>query len=142
MSLEEKRAWAFLVITVLGIIGYGVALLVLSGQSPLVDLPYAIPLLVTIGGGIVVSIVANIALVAGTPRGETAPDQRDREIARLGERVGNAFLVIGALVALLLALLEQPFFYIGNAIYLGFALSALLSCITRVVAYRRGVPTW
>ena len=50
--------------------------------------------------------------------------------------------MIGALGALVLAMLEADWFWIANVIYLCFVLSALLESITRLVACRRGVPTW
>jgi hypothetical protein len=66
-------------------------------------------------------------------------DQRDREISRMGDRVGQAFGVIGGLVALALAMLEADWFWIGNAIFLGFFLSAFLGGIAQIIVYRRGL---
>jgi uncharacterized membrane protein len=82
--------------------------------------------------------VVNIALGVVTPRREQTRDVRDRDIAQTGDRVGQAFLVIGGVAALLLALVEAPHFYIANAVYLCFVLSAVLGSVTRVVVYRRG----
>ena len=41
-----------------------------------------------------------------------------------------------------LALFEGGYFWIANVIYLGFVLSAILSSVTKVIVYRKGVPTW
>ena len=59
-----------------------------------------------------------------------------------GETVGQAFVVIGAVGAMLLALFEFEYFWIANVIYLCFILSAILSSIARIVAYRSGMPRW
>jgi hypothetical protein len=37
---------------------------------------------------------------------------------------------------------EAGYFWIANVIYLGFVLSAILSSVTKVIVYRKGVPTW
>ncbi len=52
--------------------------------------------------------------------------------------MGAAFVVIGALGALILAMVEAEWFWIGNAIFAGFFLSAFIGGIARLIAYRRG----
>jgi hypothetical protein len=69
-------------------------------------------------------------------RGKT--DERDRGIHRFGEYIGQSFVVIGGVVALGLSMAEVDHFWIANAIYLGFVLSALLGSAAKLVAYRRG----
>ena len=66
--------------------------------------------------------------------------ERDREIARFSTHAGQAFLVIGGLAALLMAMAEWDWFWIANTLYLGFALSGILEGTTKVVSYRRGLP--
>ena len=39
-----------------------------------------------------------------------------------------------------LAMLEVAYFWIANAVYLAFFLSAVLGSVARIVAYRRGLP--
>ena len=68
--------------------------------------------------------------------------ERDKEIDRLGERVGSVFIVIGALGALVLAFIDADTFWIANVIYVCFVLSAILSSVTKLIVYRRGMPTW
>ena len=138
MTLEERQSWIQLVVSVLL---YGVYVAVILRQAasvPLVDVDYVPAMLWTIGGAIVAAIVVSIAVGIVTPRTDQKKDVRDRDIARVGDRVGQSFLVIGSLAALLLAIVEADYFYIANALYLGFALSTVLGSITRVVVYRRG----
>jgi MFS family permease len=98
----------------------------------------------TIVGSIVASIVISIlwGIFAGmlNPDEEHRADRRDREIEWQGDRVGQALLVIGSLGALILAMVEAEWFWIGNAIFLGFFASAFLGGIARIVIYRRGMP--
>jgi hypothetical protein len=49
-------------------------------------------------------------------------DQRDKEIYRFGEYVGQSFLVIGGVAALVVAMAEVDHFWIANALYLAFPL--------------------
>ncbi|AWB96773.1 hypothetical protein DCE93_03545 [Agromyces badenianii] len=143
MSYEEKGTWVYLVVAVAG---YGVYLFLvlpqLLGETPVGAIDYVPAMLWTIGGAIVAAIVLRILVEIVAPSGSTRGDVRDKEIDRLGERVGNAFLVIGALAALVLAMLQGGYFWIANVIYLCFVLSAILSSVTKVIVYRRGVPTW
>jgi len=119
-----------------------VLLLSSAAETPFPDTPYVVPMLATIGGGIVAGIVNGIILGIVTPKGRAVTDERDVAIDRLGERVGNAFLVIGALAGLVLAMLAAHPFWIANALYLGFVLSAILGAVAKLVAYRRGVHAW
>lgn len=143
MSYEEKGTWVYLAVS---IAGYGVYLSLLLPQLAsgvaVEDVDYVAPMLWTIGGAIVAAIVGRILVEIVFPSESTKGDVRDREIDRLGTRVGGSFVVIGALGALVLSMLEVHWFWIANVIYLCFVLSALLESITRLVAYRRGVPTW
>jgi hypothetical protein len=143
MSYEEKGTWVFLVVSVAG---YGVYLALVLPQllsgTPVGEIDYVPAVLWTIGGSIVGAIVLRILVEIVVPSGNTRGDVRDKEIDRLGDRVGNAFLVIGALGALVLAMFEAGHFWIANAIYLAFVLSAILSSVTKVIVYRKGVPTW
>lgn len=143
VSYEEKGTWVFLLVA---IVAYGVYLAVvlprLFAAPSLDDVDYVPAVLWTIGGAIVGGIVLRIITSIVWPDERTSGDIRDREIDRLGERVGSGFVIAGAVAALALALFDAHPFWIANTIYLGFVLSALLSAITKLIAYRRGVPTW
>ena len=80
--------------------------------------------------------------LAGQPRDGHVKDQRDQEINRLGEYTGQSFVVIGALAAMVLAMLEADWFWIANVVYLCFVLSAILGSATKLAAYRRDFSTW
>ncbi|WP_051389156.1 hypothetical protein [Arthrobacter sp. 35W] len=142
MSSEEKSAWVMLVVTVGA---YAVYLAVVLGQASgtaLAEVHYIPAMLWSIGGAIVAAIVLNTFAGIGSPKGAARKDQRDREIYRFGETVGQSFVVIGAVAALAMAMLELPYFWIANAVYLAFVLSAILSSIAKLAAYRGGLPTW
>jgi hypothetical protein len=146
MTLEEKRAWIRMIVGVLAYATYVVIVLRRAGDTPLPDVAYAATLLWTIGAAIVASIVVEIVaqIVAGiaNPRVSQVKDVRDKEIGRLGEYTGQSFLVLGAVVALLMALANWDQFWIANVIYLAFVLSMVLGSITKVVVYRRSFPQW
>ena len=141
-SHEERSTWGSIVVTILVVGGYVRTVLERSQVVPLAEVAYVGPMIWSIVLGIVGAIAVAIALGILSPKDAGASDQRDREIGRFGEYVGRAFLIIGSLTALVLAMLEVQHFWIANALFLGFALSALLEGVAKVVAYRRGVPTW
>jgi hypothetical protein len=129
MSYEEKGVWVFLTVSITGYVVYlALVLPQLLRGTPADEIDYVPAVLWTIGGAIVGAIVLRILVEIVVPSGNT--------------RVGSAFLVIGALGALVLAMFEAGYFWIANVIYLGFVLSAILSSVTKVIVYRKGVPTW
>ncbi|WP_433285567.1 hypothetical protein [Micromonospora sp. CA-244673] len=142
MTHEEKRAWTMLVVSVVGYAVYAAVVLGRVDGGPLPATPYAGVLLWTVGGAIVANIVAEIAMGVVNPRASRVKDDRDREIGRLGDHVGQAFLVIGAVSAMLMALAEWDWFWIANVIYLSFVLSAVVGSLAKVIVYRTGVPRW
>jgi hypothetical protein len=142
MSSEERNVWVFLVVAVLFYTAYVVVVLSRAQDVPLNEVAYVGPLLWSIGGAIVASIVGTIAVGLVNRRDGHLKDQRDKEIDRLGERTGQSFVVIGALGAMVLALVEADWFWIANLVYLCFILSAILSSVTKLAAYRRDFSTW
>ena len=147
MSFEEKSAWIMGVLAVGSGSVYLAVVLPQAGTRPITEVPYIAPMLWCIGSSIVLSIVLHtiVSTLARTGEGKKAAlqkDERDREIYRLGEQVGQSFLVIGAVAALLMAMLRIDQFWIANAIFLAFVLSAILGSITKIVAYRRGYQSW
>jgi hypothetical protein len=143
MSYEEKGVWVFLVIAVAGYGVYlGLVLPQLAAGASVDEVDWVVPMLWTIGGAIVAAIIGRILVEIVSPSDSTRGDVRDKEIDRLGERVGNSFIVIGGVGALVLAMLDADVFWIANVLYLGFVLAGILASITKLVAYRKGVPTW
>ncbi|TDB81954.1 hypothetical protein [Micromonospora sp. KC721] len=142
MTHEEKRAWIMLVVSVVAYVSYAVVVLGRVDGGPLSAVPYAGALLWTVGGAIVANIAVEIAMGIANPRASRVKDVRDKEIGRIGEHVGQSFVVIGAVSAMLMALAEWDWFWIANVVYLCFVLSAVVGALTKVIAYRKGVPQW
>lgn len=139
MAFEEKRAWALAVIS---LVGYGVyVVLVLNGRpdGPLSDAPYIGAMLWTILFGIVAGIVSGIWFGIASRNDGLQADERDQEIGRFGDHVGQSFVVIGGISAMALAMFEAPYFWIANVLYLCFVLSAVLGSLAKLALYRRGM---
>jgi hypothetical protein len=136
VGVEEKRAWSMAVVST---VMYAVYLvIILSGDGSLTDVSYVAPLLWTTGGAIVIEIVLNIAVSMREPKGSKLKDQRDWEIGRFGDHIGQSFVIIGGVATLVLAMAEADHFWIANAMYLAFFLSAILGSIAKIAAYRWG----
>lgn len=142
MTHEEKRTWIRLVVSVAAYGAYVAIVLIGADGRPLPDVPYATTLLLTVAGAIVASIVIETAVGVVNPRTSRERDVRDREIARLGDHIGQSFVVIGAVAAMLMAMAEWEPFWIANVIYLCFALSATLGGVAKIIMYRRSLPQW
>jgi MFS family permease len=144
MGYVERNTWSQLIGSVAALIAYLVVVLPQLATTDPSQIDWVWPMIWTIVAGIVVSIVLSIlwGIFAGMVNRdvEYRADRRDREIEWLGDRVGQGLLVLGSLVALILAMVEADWFWIGNAIFLGFFASAFLGGLTRIIVYRRGMP--
>lgn len=142
MGYAERNTWAQLIASVGGTAAYLIVVLPQLGSVAAGEIDWVWPMIWIIGASIVASIVISILWGIGAgmanPEEASESDQRDREIEWFGDRVGQAFLVIGSLGALILAMLRIDWFWIGNALFLGFFLSAFLGGLARLAAYRRG----
>ena len=143
MVYEERNTWVGLIVSVIGIAIYVIVILQQAAGGPLTDVVWWPIMLWTIGASIVASIVISIVwgMAAGVrdPDGIGKSDQRDRDIARMGGRVGQAFLIIAGLGVLVLCAFEADWFWIANTMFFGFALSAFIGGVASVIAYRRGL---
>ena len=140
MTHQEKRAWIMLVVSAAAYAVYAAVNLTRAGWHSLARVPYAATLLWTVGAATAASVLAETALGI-VSRGESRlKDERDRRIGALGDHVGSSFVVIGAVAGMLMAMAGWDRFWIANVIYLCFVLSAVLSGITKVIAYRTSFP--
>ena len=143
MVYEERNTWAGLIASVIGMAVYVIVVLQQAGGGPLTDVVWWPIMLWVIVGSIVASIVISIlwGIIAGMrdPDNVGTSDVRDRDIARMGSRVGQAFMVIAGLGVIVLCAFEADWFWIANTMFFGFFLTAFLGGIASVIAYRRGM---
>ncbi|GAB3803002.1 hypothetical protein [Micromonospora zhanjiangensis] len=140
MTHQEKRAWIMLVVAVIAYAAYTIIVLGRAAGRPLTDVPYAATMLWSIGAAILANIVLD--MVTAGPRRARVTDVRDRQIGRLGEHIGQSFVVIGATAAMFMALAGWHRFWIANVIYLCFVLSAVLGSIAKIGMYHGRLPQW
>jgi hypothetical protein len=93
----------------------------------------------SMGISIGLSIVGRILIEIFRPSDTHKLDARDKDINRFGEYVGGSVLAIGMLAPFILVLLAADHFWIANAMYAVFALSAVVGTTAKLVAYRRGL---
>ena len=143
MVYEERNTWVGLIVSVVGVGVYVLLVLQQAGDGPLTDVVWWPIMLWTIVGSIVASIVISIlwGILAGMRDrdGVGKSDQRDRDIAHMGGRVGQAFMVVAGLGVIVQSALRVDWFWIANTMFAGFALSAFVGGIASVIAYRRGL---
>ena len=142
MPFLEKANWVVLLLATVTFVAYMAMIVPQVMSKPIAEVSYAEPIVWTIVAFIIANILGNILAAASNPREADKKDQRDKEIDRLGERVGNSFMVIGAGAALVLALVKADYFWIANAIYLCGMLAAVLSSSTKIAAYHGPFQRW
>ena len=143
MVYTERNTWSSLVVSVIAMVAYVVVVLRRAGTGPITEVDWVPLMLWTVGlsiaGAIVVSILWGIIAGMRDPGGATVTDQRDRDISRMGERVGQGFLVIAGLGVIALCAVEAELFWIAHTMFFGFAVSAIVGGIAQAIAYRRGL---
>lgn len=143
MAYEERNTWAGLAVGLVSMTIYVIVVLQQAAGRPLTDVVWWPIMLWMIGGSVVALILLNIvwSIVAGMrgADGSMQSDQRDRDIAHMSSRVGQAFLVIAGLGVLVLCAIEADWFWIAHTMFFGFYLSAIIGGVAGVIAYRRGL---
>ncbi len=138
MSFKEKSAWIMLVISSAAYFVYLSTIFSRAGAVPLAEVSYVSTLLWTIGLVILASIWFHMMVAMHNPKEANQADERDKEIHRHGEYVGQWVVVAGAMAAMLMSLVEMEHFWIANIVYLAFVISSVVGSAIKIVAYRRG----
>ena len=139
MSYEEKGVWVYLVTSAAA---YAVYLAIVAGRvasTPAAAVSYVPVLLWTAGASILASVIGRTLVETARPSDSRRGDVRDRDIARAGQFASRWFVVAGAAAGLAMAMARWDYFWIANAIYLGFVLWAIAGSVVRLTAYRRGL---
>ena len=138
MSFEEKNTWIYGVTALLGAVAYVV---IVGGQLPttaVTEIDYVVPMIAAIVGSIVLSIILIIVVSVAAPSEADKRDERDRQVNTRGDQVGFYVVSMLALVPLGLAFAEAEHFWIANSLYAAFVVTAVVSSLVKVYAYRRG----
>jgi hypothetical protein len=149
MSFDEKVTWVEALVFALVPATYFTVILGQLGSMPAAEIAYQRPMLIAIGISIVLTIVGSILtgigsgisaeiMEPGSGQDIGRKDERDVSINRRGQIVGYYVSSAGAVAALALTMLEYPYFWIANALYLGFVVATLVGAAVKIVAYRRG----
>jgi hypothetical protein len=139
MSYEEKGSLVYLVVVIGTYLGYVGVIVSRADGGALAEVAYRSPMLWSMGISIGLSIVGRILIEIFRPSDTHKLDARDKDINRFGEYVGGSVLAIGMLAPFILVLLAADHFWIANAMYAVFALSAVVGTTAKLVAYRRGL---
>lgn len=142
MAFLEKSNWVVLGVGLVTLIVYLATILPRAMSTPLAEVDFVPPMVYTIVGFIVANIVGNIAAAITNPAEADKSDQRDKEIDRFGERVGNSIMIVGTCAALVLAMMKADYFWIANSIYLAGLTAAMLSAVTKIAAYHGPFQRW
>ncbi|WP_148575527.1 hypothetical protein [Nocardioides caldifontis] len=139
MSYTEKGTWVYLLASLGVWLGYVAFLLQRRDGGPLDEVAYVGPLLWSVGISVLASTVGRVLFEVVRPSDSHLADERDRDIDRRGEHVAGIVLGVAVVCPLALALTEAEHFWIANAIYAAYVLSAVVGSSVKLVGYRRGV---
>jgi hypothetical protein len=142
VTFLEKSNWVVLIVGVPTLLGYLAMIVPQVLGGPMTDVAWVQPMIVTMVAFVVANVLGNVVAAATNPGDAGKNDERDREIDRVGERVGNWLIVAGALVALVLAMAQVDHFWIANALLLGGIAGSLVSAVTKIAAYHKPFQAW
>lgn len=139
MSFEEKVNWVYGAVAVMVFGVYFTNILSQARSTAVAEIAFQQPMLIAIGVAVAANVLGSILVAISKPSEADKHDARDKEINRFGEYVGGTVLGVAMVLPLGLALAEADPFWIANAMCAGFVLSALVSTVVKLVAYRRGL---
>jgi hypothetical protein len=142
MAFLEKSDWVVLVVGVPTLLAYLAVVVPQLLSEPIAEVDWVEPMVFAIVGFVVANVLGNVVVAAINPSEAEQSEQRDREIDRYGERVGNWLVAAGAVAALVLAKARADHFWIANAIFLAGIAGALLSSATKIAAYHGPFQRW
>jgi Flp pilus assembly protein protease CpaA len=142
MAFQEKSNWVVLIVAVPTLLVYAALIVPQVLGTPVTEIDWVPPMLVAIVAFVVANVLGNIAAAALNPREAELEDERDREIDRQGERIGNWLIAAGGVAGLVLAMAMAHQFWIANAIFLGGIAGSIVSSAVKIGAYRGTVQRW
>ena len=138
MSFQEKSGWWYGVLAVVLPAVYAAIVLPQVTTTAPAEIDYIRPMITVIVIALVLNIVGAIVLsIASRERGKA--DERDQKISRRSDLAGYYTLAGGVIGALAITMARLDPFWIANAIYGAFILSALVTTVVKLTAYRRGI---
>ncbi len=148
MTFEERTQWVYAAVAIVVPVVYFATVLPQLSTTSASEIAYQRPMIIAIVTSVVLMIVGSILaaiggaisaqISGGDPNKIDTKDERDIEIGRRGELVGYYVTSVGVVGVLALTMLEQPYFWIANTLYLTFVVAAVVSAVVKIVAYRRG----
>ena len=142
MTFKEKSHWVVLVVAVPTLLVYAVVIVPQVLGKPIAEVDWVVPMIVAMVGFVLANILGTIVAAISNPREADLSDERDREIDRSGERIGNWLVVAGAVTGLVLAMAMADQFWIANAIFLGGLAASIVSSVAKIAAYRGSFTRW
>ncbi|MCU0477804.1 MAG: hypothetical protein MUE92_03520 [Chloroflexi bacterium] len=142
MTFKEKSHWVVLVVAVPTLLVYAIVIVPQVLGKPIAEVDWVVPMIVAMVGFVLANILGTIVAAISNPREADLSDERDREIDRSGERIGNWLVIAGAVAGLVLAMAMADQFWIANAIFLGGLAASIVSSVAKIVAYRGSIPRW
>ncbi len=144
MGFQERSKWASGIVALGAFVVYVVLILQKADGGQLTEVAYQSTLIWVVAVSVVATVVSLIVVAIATAiRDREAVgdgDERDKTIERHGEYRGwtvAAPLLIGPLA---LAMLDADHFWVANSIYAALVIQNVASTVTKIVAYRRGLP--
>lgn len=138
MTLTERYQWAYAFAVAVTSGAYFVWLGMQLSHTAADDIEYVVPLLWTLLASFIVHAFGR-GFAAGSARGDNRTDDRDKEVGRRADSLSFIIFSILAAVPMALGLMGFSAFWMTNALFLAFSLTAIANVGLKAVYYRKGV---
>ena len=138
MTLTERYQWAYAFAVAVTSGAYFVWLGVQLTHTPAVDIAYVAPLLWTLLASFIVHSFGR-GFAAGASRKDMRVDDRDKDVARRADALSFLIFSVLAAVPMALGLAGASTFWMTNALFFAFSLTAIINVALKAAFYRKGV---
>jgi hypothetical protein len=142
VTFSEKSNWVVLAVAVPVLLVYASLVVPQLLAVPVDEVDWVPPMVFAVVGFVIANVLGNVVAAASNPADAERHDQRDTQIRLYGVRIGSWLIIAGASVALVLTMLEAPYFWIGNALFAGGMAASITSSIAEIAAYRGTFQPW
>ena len=140
-SFEERQTFIGLGISILAIIGYVVAILVIAAgdDKPFTEVSWQIPMLVVVlGGG---ALFGLSYLISWRRHHGPTKDERDDQIERYSESISGGLTGLTVMVTIILMAIGVSEFWVVHNLFLGAWFASFVGSAAKAAAYQEGIQS-
>ena len=140
MTFQEKSILINVTALVIGAIAYAALVIPLAAGVPVDEVAYQPLMIVGVVLLTVIVVAGHVVVAVARPAEASAGmDEREKLIGWRGQSAGGYVLAVGVFVAICLAMVEVPWFWIANVLAAMWVLAEVVAGLVKLALFRRGI---